>query len=353
VNGFAGAMPDVSIPNLRAGFFAGVRNVGIFLAALALVCGGINRRREFPPVHGISQKYFYFAQNRGDFDVLFLGTSRFYHSVIARRFDRQVAAATGRRIRSFNFGYDAMWPPENFYLLRQLLALHPPRLRWVFIECLPMRTTIDANTPSRRVAYWHDAQHTWLTCRAIAGERIRFGEKWSRWSGHTAHLLNQWTNAGLGAEWLTFEFGLEKRKKMVRGLPAKAWEQTEGYSPENETMGGEILAKFQEAVKNLVQGLPEKRVSRVWREELEKTIREIRAAGAQPVLVLTPATKENENYTGFPADVPLLRFQDPRVFPALFDPANHYDGDHLNDAGAQVLTDLLAARFSELLRVER
>ena len=65
--------------------------------------------------------------------------------------------------------------------------------------------------------------------------------------------------------------------------------------------------------------------------------------GARPVLILTPTLKEKENFTALPEGVPVLRFQDPNAFPQLFDPAHCYDNEHLNHAGAQIFTDLLAA----------
>ena len=56
--------------------------------------------------------------------------------------------------RSFNFGYDGMWPPESFYLLRQLLALRPAPAKWVVIDLMDINTQLDErNNSTLRMAY--------------------------------------------------------------------------------------------------------------------------------------------------------------------------------------------------------
>ena len=234
-------------------------------------------------------------------------------------------------------------------MLRKLLALHPPRLRWVFIDCVAIRSQIDVNLTTKRSAYWHDARHTWLVWRAIAEEPLPWGERARRAIAHGTHLLRNWTNVGIGGEWLAVELGSAKRRKSPREQTAKNFTETEGYEPEPDTaMTGEPLAEFQRAVADFRANLPPQPIGPVFRAALDEVIAEVRAAGAQPVLVLTPTVKEKENFTNLPDGVPVLRFQDPHEFPQLFEPANCYDTEHLNHTGAQLFTDALARRFVEL-----
>lgn len=330
---------------------ATLRNGALFFSALAVVCGAISAARPFPEISGISRKYRHVADHRADYDVLFVGSSRFHHGIVPPQFDARIAEITGQRIRSFNFGHDAMWPPESFFILRKLLALRPPHLRWVFIDCVAIRTQIDPrNMLTKRTAYWHDARHTALAWRALAVEAIPWSDRVRRAVAHGTLLLRNWTNAGAGAEWLAVEFGVVKRKKSARGAPAWKSSESEGYEPEPDTpMTAEKLAEFQSAVADFRENLPPQPIDRVFRRALDDAIAEVRAAGAQPVLLLTPTVKEKENFTGLPDGVPVLRFQDPNAFPQFFDPANCYDNEHLNHAGAQLFTAELARRFAELL----
>src|SRR5688572_9516465 len=111
-----GPMPTSSLRRDR--FLRGARNLAIFLAALGGVAGAIQAARPFPEVLGIYQKYLHFARHRADYDVLVIGSSRIYHSFIPAQFDLRVAAGCGLNVRSFNFGYDGMSPPETFFVLR-------------------------------------------------------------------------------------------------------------------------------------------------------------------------------------------------------------------------------------------
>src|SRR6185295_4580036 len=139
------------------------RNSVFFLVACAAGCALVGRFAPFPEVPGIFPKWSYFARNRDRIDVLFVGSSRFYHQIIPAQFD----AAVGEG-RSFNFGYDGMWPPESFYLLRRLLDLRPARLKWVVIDLMDINTQLDAlNVSTLRMAYWHDLRHTALAFRDI------------------------------------------------------------------------------------------------------------------------------------------------------------------------------------------
>ena len=326
------------------------RNGAIFLGVLALACAAINAGRPFPEVSGVSRKYRYIADHRGSYDALFVGSSRFHHGIIPNAFDARVQDLTGQRIRSFNFGHDAMWPPESFFMLRKLLALRPPHLRWVFIDCVAIRTQIDPRSMlTKRSAYWHDARHTWLALRALAVEPLPWSDRARRAIAHSTLLVRNWVNAGTGAEWLATELGVVKRKKNSREAAAAKSSETEGYEPEPDTpMSAEALSEFQSAVADFSENLPPLPIDRVFRRALDEAIAEVRAAGAQPVLVLTPTVKEKENFTGLPDGVPVLRFQDPKEFPQFFDPANCFDKEHLNHTGAQLFTDELARRFAEL-----
>jgi hypothetical protein len=44
----------------------------------------------------------------------------------------------------------------------------------------------------------------------------------------------------------------------------------------------------------------------------------------------------------------MLDFSDPARYPELYDPRHRYDSDHLNLAGAEMFSRLLAARIASL-----
>ena len=127
------------------------------LLAFALVCAAVSRF--FPQrVKGVALKEERFREQRKRIDILFVGSSRVFHGISPQVFDRTLHAA-GRPWHSFNAGVDAMNPAEGFALVRRLLALHPPRLKYIFFE---FQSDPGAGTPIRddlvreRDVYWRD-----------------------------------------------------------------------------------------------------------------------------------------------------------------------------------------------------
>ena len=327
-------------------------NVVCFFAAFAAVCAGVRVATPFPEVVGIYPKWLHFKKNKDRYDVVFLGSSRFYHQIIPQQFDERVgAAAPGREVRSFNFGYDAMWPPESFYMLRRILELKPARLKWVVIDALGIVANLEAeNRDTRRTAYWHDWQHTRIAWEGVMDLPLPPLRKWRLLAGHGSLLARQVTNQGLGAEWLSYEFGVEKRKKASRWAPPKVWANTEGYAAEPRTvLTGAALRNYEQKVARLRESLPQA-PRPAFRRALQEAVDDVKRAGMNPILVVPPSVETRDNLSDLPQGVSVWRYTDPNRFPELYDTAHRFDDAHLNHEGAVLFTDLLARQFIENLK---
>jgi hypothetical protein len=326
----------------------------LFFLALGGVSAAIRAARPFPEVASVYHKWRYWVARKDHYDVLFVGTSRLYHHVIPAEFDAHVQAAAPHLgpVRSFNFGIDAMWPPEQFYLLRRILAAGSTRLRWVILDCMDIQARIDPrNERSRRTAYWHDWRHTVMAWEAVPAMYGPLHRKVHTATLHGSLLLKEWTNQGLAAEWLSYELGIEKRKKASRWDPPDEWKDTEGYERgKDEPFTGEPLAAYQARVAALRENWPPQPLAPPYYRAVAEVNALVRAAGAEPIWVITPSDDVRENFAGFPPGSVVWSYVDPHRFPELYDPSLHYDHQHLNHAGAQLFTRYLAARFAEEAR---
>jgi hypothetical protein len=342
-------MPDlnsntqVSAPVRRipGAFLRSLGVVGAFFAGLAACGAALAVFAPFPDIPSIAPKWNHLCEHREDYDSIFVGSSRFNHHVISQEFDAAVGSG-----RSFNFGVDACRPPESFYVTRKILDLELPRLKWVFIDLTGIRSQLEAeNLASVRTAYWHDFRHT----RLALAHLLETGGAWltlaSDLSTHVNLLLKRTAHQGEGSallkRWLVEQKHQERRDPFV---------QTAGYAkgPDRSLKGAE-REEFLRIVAEFKKGVAPVPVRPVFREALSALIADIRRAGADPIFVLGPTLAQSENFVGIPDGTPVLAFNDPNKYPALFDPDNRYDPAHLNERGARIFTARLAEEFRALI----
>lgn len=347
VNPPAGA-PTAPAPPCPTGWRM-LGNCAVFLAVCWGGCALLGRLSPFPDVPGIAPKWAWFARHRDEFDVLFIGSSRLYHQIIPAQFDAAVAAAGGPKIRSFNFGYDGMWPPESFYLLRRLLELRPARLKWVVIELMDknMRDE-DANAATMRLSYWHDTAHTRLAVANILASQQGWPARLGLLMEQGGYWCREMLNLGRGADLLQARLApVRPRRKPY------SWEPFAGYEAGTERpMDARERQKFAQALEALT-ALPPAPLRPFFRHAVRGVIADVREIGAEPIFVIAPTVNPAENFTELPDGAAVFAFNDPARYPALFDPAHHYDTWHLNPRGAVHFTALVADRLGEKMRAPR
>jgi hypothetical protein len=330
--------------------FAAARNLAAFALALLAVCVAVNSRLPSLRVLGISDKLDFLRAHRGEIDTVFIGSSRVYHAFDPALFDRE-NAARGLVARSFNFGIDGMRPPESFYVLREMLKLRLPLSR-VLIELGNINPKVNAaNIGSARYVHWHDLRHTMLVLRHIAASREAPSVRWEQAVVHATCFLARLSNFGRGPEWLG---------EKLRG-PQKAWrvdlpwKDHAGFEAQlTPAITGARRASYEAAATYLqTNALQRAPVPPLLGAALREVIAEVRAAGAQPLFVITPTVVARENLADLAdagIDVPLIAFTDPRRHPALFRAENHCDEEHLNAAGAAEFSRALAEEVERLSR---
>ena len=321
-----------------------------FAAGLSLVAAALTFVLPPLPTFEVTPKLSHLEAHRGQFDVLFFGSSRVLRHFAANEFDAQLTAA-GHPIRSFNFGIDAMPPPESFFVLRQALALRPGA-RWIFIELWDIRTVGDAGSlKTKRFLHWHDPRHTALVLRRLFTDpRVPIGEKMARASIHLRAAGTHCSQIGRGSEWL--ETGLAEQDD-APFAEATPWLTRGGFNPgPGEPISGSKRAQFEKSVSAIRASFPTSPLPALLGEQAAQLAREIRATGAEPVFIAMPTLNGGENYAGPRAqgiDADFISLVSPDRFPELYDPDRHNDVWHLTAQGARDFTRSLASEFQTVL----
>ena len=336
--------------------------VGLAMLALAFVaaCLVIRSAFPFPDIPNVHAKIVHFREHPNDYDTLFIGSSRLNYQVIPSQFDR-LSRAAGLPTKSYNAGIAGMRPPEDSYFLDQLLAAKPQHLRWVFLEVMNIRPRLNAEVRGTlRAQYWHDWPRLKLmwqrifylqpTDRRRSFKRIwnELREPFAELPGHLELFMREMSNIGRGdfvaAQLLSKPVDSRLSLKRYLGSDLAGWTPTgrgEELTPENR------ISFEKERAERLTRPSIHDLAEPISQEALEAMVRKVERLGATPVLIVAPVTAKRVFYPRpeLARRVIVLDFNDPKRFPELYENRHRLDWDHLNTAGAEVFTKLLAEHW--------
>jgi hypothetical protein len=294
------------------------------------------------------------------FDTVFLGSSRTVRQVMPATFDAAMAER-GPATHSFNLGTAGMRAPEDAFVLERALAGRSAPLRFVFVECNPVRLGIPLqDRGTMRAVYWHDMArvhvlwnrvwaHPSLAPDGPYGMRVLLGHL-GEFADHLRHWV--WNASRMGRAPDMIEPLLSSAARPMR-TPGLAWlgPSRDGYHPgrARPPMQGEELADYErELATALREGKPDHYGDTESQAELARKRALAERFGARLVLVAPPTI--GEAFAPLPeSGFVFLDFSDPRRYPELFAAGNRNDRDHLNRAGALLYSRLLARELARKL----
>jgi len=292
----------------------------------------------------VTQKVNFLRAHAGDFDTVFIGSSRIYHGVSPRAFDAAMAAA-GQPAHSFNLAVNALLPPESMWMARTLSAMKLPRLRRVFLEMADARDIPDADHPTVRDVYWQDPE-----ALAYAWQRARQDlaaappeQRWTRALGELSRGTTLFAFNELNVGWL---------------IPTPRWEPVsgrrepvlgpdgDGFLPIRHTLLEGARAKLAEGIDALRRQTVVRTVDPLNEQEYAGIQRMLNARGVEVILLMAPVTvRDYHAWQDAPPGSRVLAFDDPDRHPEFYDPAHRFDSDHLNEAGAEIFSKELAEAY--------
>jgi hypothetical protein len=301
-----------------------------------------------PPMvpKGVAAKLEFFAQHKDEFDTLLVGTSSIYYSVSPEIFDR-TTHENGLPTRTFNFGIDALHPPENFFVLDEILKTQPRNLKWVFLETANVETKLHKVLGTERAVYWHDWPRTALTLRKALNPRgdanwfIQISRLWLARRDLAAHLTlfaQRFGNVGRAMEFL---FPLDRKAEADLELGPRR----DGYRLAGYAMSAENAASFQKRLAEEIAQARPKPLDPYADEAYRSYAARFREIGVAPLFVVPPLIFQSPVSFRQSPPGPLLSFNDARTYPILFDTKVRIDDAHLTNEGAAEFTRLLAIEF--------
>jgi hypothetical protein len=306
-----------------------------------------------PPIvpKGVAAKLEFFAEHKDEFDTLLIGTSSIYYSVSPEIFDR-TTSENGLPTRTFNFGIDAMHPPENFYVLDQILKTEPHGLKWIFLETANLETKLHKVLGTERAVYWHDWTRTALILQKALNPRgdarwyIKISRLWVARRDLATHLIlfaQRFANVGRATE-----FFFPRNRKSETDL--ELGPRRDGYRLAGHAMTAEDAASFQQRLAEEIAQARPKPLDPFADDAYRNCAARFKEVGAATLFVVPPLIFQSPVRFRQSPPGPLLSFNDARTYPMLFDTKVRIDDAHLTREGAEEFTRLLAQEFVRRVR---
>lgn len=318
----------------------------------------------WPSEYGLASKLDYYTAHQGEYDGVFLGSSRVFRGVVPQVIDEELAQR-GVTAKTFNLGVAGMVTYEMDYVLHRVLALDSERPRWIAYEggAWDPRFHYEANRYSARSVYWHTPSQTakalWATSHLPDPFVDRLDLAWT----HVQHMLWKFTCYGA---WKSFADHLrgENTDTSGRSLTEAELAEDRGYQSLEKLAGRDDVEQRERLLRDLsgYLGEIERRKKSgdppaelawtpVWAIEAQHEA--ARAANVDLLYTVLPSVEPTPEAAALAerGAVPALYdFNRPAQYPELFDPSRHYDAVHMNELGASELSRLLAAAMAERLR---
>jgi hypothetical protein len=304
-----------------------------------------------PPMtpKGVAAKLKYFSEHKDEVDVVIVGTSQLYYAASPQIFDA-ITREKGMPTRTFNFGIDALHPPENFYVLDRILETKPKNLKWVLLELGEVRARWHDILGTQRAVYWHDWPRTKLTLKHALNPRgdangfIQITRLWLArrdFASNFALFGKQFANVGRAADFLP---GAEQERFADAAL--ELGPKRDGYRVAGEAMSAERAASFKQRLAQEIAEARPKDLDPATDQGYREAADRIRAAGAKPILLVPPFIFQSPlRFRQSPPPAPIIAFNDAGKFPEIYDVRIRIDDAHLTREGAEKFSVVLADEF--------
>jgi hypothetical protein len=330
---------------------AKVRNFRLVaIALIAFVATSAVLHSLLPPMipKGVAAKLKYFSEHKDEFDTVIVGTSQLYYSVSPKIFDA-TTRENGMPTRTFNFGIDAMHPPENFFVLDQILKTKPKNLKSVLLELGEVRSRWFPILGTQRAVYWHDWPRTALTLKQAMNPRgnanwfIQITRLWVARRELISNLVlfgKRFADVGRVADFLP---ATEEERYADAAL--ELGPNRDGFRLAGDAMSAERAAAYQSWLAREISSARAKPLDPATDQGYRDAAARIRRAGAKPIFVVTPVIFQSPLQFGQSPPAPIIAFNDAGKFPEYYDPKARVDESHLTRDAAEKFTVVLARDF--------
>ena len=333
----------------------------LFLLGLFGTAAAIRQLEPIPFWSWSKPKFAHLAEHLGDYDTLFVGSSRMQRGIVPDVFDRQMQER-GAPSRSFNLALAGSRPHDFEPMVAWLVEHRSPQLRRIVIELHAYEQgSRDGNWLTDYEVEMHPAASFFGRLHSILIDRHGWATKATTCGYLLAHTATNVLRIGQGvriAQRAT-ERWLGHGPRPPAPVPGRGFDPLtpETAPAERVQQHREWRAAPQRVEAMLAQkrapGLPtylEQGRGSFNQAAFRRQHASLRAAGIEPIYVVMPVYSSSffgrEVLPQLATEAVILVLDDPTTTPEIFQSEYWFDSDHLLPNGAEVFSRLLAERIA-------
>ncbi|NEQ41422.1 MAG: hypothetical protein F6K40_36600 [Okeania sp. SIO3I5] len=346
----------------------------IFIITLTVVFVLANILFPYPNIPNyssyVSVKLKNFAEHKNEYNAIFIGPSTTFHGIVPNLFD-DLMAEKNLEIKSFNLGFGGATVAEIDFYLRTIIALKPANLKWLFIEYQDSLYEHLSNADSARSIYWHTPKETILALGITLEQEKPWRQKFSIAYGNFKSLFYRILSMGRFSDFWSEKVLGSNLVEFIKQPYSKKLIQESGYSALDgkKKPGKNEIGRRQRFLNNLddyyqrVDKLKQRNTASINFSKtyslkvLKNMCARIEEQGIQPIIFISP-TLEYQEQTAIELSKRynksvVFAFNNPEIFPTLYQVESRSGFAHLNDRGAREFTRFMAEQFAKYLETKK
>lgn len=316
------------------------------------------------PVIANKERVYFNSGNK--YKAVFLGSSRINHGIDPAAFDKTYRKLSGKKMQSFNFGISGGSVGEIYQTFLKVLDDDNSNLEYIIIELASVSTSLKKkfcrdNLHTNRNKYWLDFKTLRFSLNNLKGQKvgddISARAKFRYGKNYLVNYIENIFNVGMYSTMLTY---MRKGYPGQKGIGPKR----NGYNNINqlESAGAkrarksflknkkQLVDKKKESVKYFENRSSSDKLNESYFGYIKDMIVKAQKRNIKLVFLAPPLMAVDSHEEVFPIISALptknkINLANAKKYPAFYTAKNIWDGNHLNNNGAQLLSELLARKL--------
>lgn len=303
----------------------------------------------------LNTKVQYLKEEKVDPKAYFIGSSNTLRHVIPHTFNKLIGKDSSY---AFNLGVDGVLPPQSLHVLENLLE-EDQTIDYIFFEINGFDYLPEHYFIPTRTKYYYKFSELWMSYRYLLAGNFRLKVKLGMTVKYMIAYLENAFKIGMRTDFIKFVYGKNVFGDDFLGKNKDGYYPLRGTHTKDEGVKQRLPAYMQQLNKDFttvyktIERIDKVKYNTYLREVLLAQMELAKAKKVKIIFLLNPVKCEFHEAADIVAlfyslpEANRIDLANPLTYPEFYQLENRWDEGHLNDAGAKIYTQKLAAAFNE------